>query len=41
MKIVVIDDDRLVALSLKTILEATGTITVAAMGSSGKRYPAM
>ena len=35
MKIVVIDDDKLVALSLKTILEATGTITVAAMGSSG------
>lgn len=35
MKIVVIDDDKLVALSLKTILEAAGTITVAAMGSSG------
>ncbi len=35
MKIVVIDDDKLVALSLKTILEATGTITVAAMGGSG------
>ena len=36
MRIVVIDDDRLVAISLKTILEATGRITVAAMGSSGK-----
>lgn len=35
MKIVVIDDDKLVALSLKTILEATGTITVAAMGGNG------
>ena len=35
MKIVVIDDDKLVALSLKTILESTGHITVAAMGSSG------
>ncbi len=35
MKIVVIDDDKLVAISLKTILEATGRITVAAMGSSG------
>ena len=35
MKIVVIDDDKLVALSLKTILEATGEITVAAMGNCG------
>ena len=35
MNIVVIDDDKLVALSLKTILESTGQITVAAMGSSG------
>ena len=34
MKIVVIDDDKLVALSLKTILESKG-ITVAAMGHSG------
>lgn len=41
MKIVVIDDDKLVALSLKTILEATGTITVAAMGSSGKEAIAL
>lgn len=35
MQIIVIDDDRLVALSLQTILESTGQITVAAMGSSG------
>ena len=35
MNIIVIDDDKLVALSLKTILESTGKITVAAMGSSG------
>lgn len=36
MNIIVIDDDKLVALSLKTILESTGKVTVAAMGSSGK-----
>lgn len=36
MKIVVIDDDKLVALSLKTILESTGNIQVAAMGHSGE-----
>ena len=35
MKIVVIDDDRLAAMSLKTILESTGQITVAAIGGSG------
>ena len=35
MKITVIDDDKLVALSLKTILESTGHISVEAMGSSG------
>lgn len=35
MNIIVIDDDKLVALSLKTILESSGGITVAAMGSSG------
>ena len=35
MNIIVIDDDKLVALSLKTILESTGKITVSAMGSSG------
>ena len=36
MDIIVIDDDKLVALSLKTILENSGKVTVAAMGSSGK-----
>ena len=36
MNIVVVDDDKLVALSLKTILESTPDITVAAMGSSGE-----
>ncbi len=35
MKILVVDDDKLVALSLKTILESTGTISVAAIGNSG------
>lgn len=35
MKIVVIDDDKLVAVSLKTILEADGKIQVAAVGYDG------
>ena len=35
MDIIVIDDDKLVALSLKTILESSGKVNVAAMGSSG------
>ena len=35
MDIVVIDDDKLVAMSLKTILESGGNIKVAAVGSSG------
>ena len=35
MNIVVVDDDKIVAMSLKTILEATGDITVTAIGSSG------
>ena len=39
MNIVVIDDDKLVALSLKTILESTGKVTVAAMGSDGSEAP--
>lgn len=41
MDIVVIDDDKLVALSLKTILESTGMINVKAMGSSGEEAPAL
>lgn len=36
MRVVVVDDDVLVATSLKTILEAEGTIEVAAVGSNGK-----
>lgn len=35
MEIIVIDDDKLAAMSLKTILESTGRITVQAVGSSG------
>lgn len=35
MKIVIVDDDNLVSLSLKTILEASGEITVAEMGKNG------
>ena len=41
MKIVVVDDDKLVALSLKTILESTTDIEVAAMGSDGKEAIAL
>lgn len=36
MNILVVDDDKIVALSLKTILEANSDITVLAMGSNGK-----
>lgn len=36
MKIVIVDDDNLVSLSLKTILEASGTVTVAEMGKNGQ-----
>lgn len=35
MQIVIVDDDQLVALSLKTILEADPSITVAATGQDG------
>ena len=41
MNIVVIDDDKLVALSLKTILESNGNITVSATGSSGAEASAL
>ena len=34
MKIITVDDDKLVALSLKTILEATGKVEVTALGGS-------
>ena len=36
MKIVVIDDDQLVSLSLKTIWEASGEVEVLATGNNGK-----
>lgn len=36
MNIIVVDDDRLVAISLKTILEASGEVTVLEIGSSGE-----
>ncbi|NLA87933.1 MAG: response regulator transcription factor [Clostridiales bacterium] len=35
MKIIIVDDDRLVGISLKTIIEAAGEISVAAVGYSG------
>ena len=37
MNILVIDDDEIVAMSLKTILEASGSIKVLAMGENGKQ----
>lgn len=36
MKIVIVDDDALVAMSLKTILEADAEVEVLAMGNSGE-----
>lgn len=36
MKIIIIDDDRLVGISLKTILESTGKVEILAVGSSGE-----
>ena len=36
MNIVIIDEDKLVAVSLKTILESTGSVKVLAMGSCGE-----
>lgn len=36
MKIIIVDDDKLVALSLKTILEATKKVTVLDMGKNGQ-----
>ena len=37
MNIVIVDDDKLVAVSLKTILESTGSVNVLAMGSCGEK----
>lgn len=36
MNILIIDDDNLVSLSLKTILEATGEVTIVGIGNSGE-----
>ena len=36
MKICIVDDDKLVALSLKTILEANADIQVCGLGENGK-----
>lgn len=36
MKIIIVDDDKIVAVSLKTILEATGKIEVLELGGSGE-----
>lgn len=36
MRVVIIDDDVLVSMSLKTILEAEEEITVTCLGSSGE-----
>ena len=41
MKILIADDDKLVCLSLKTILEATGEIEVLAMGENGQEAVAL
>lgn len=37
MNIVLVDDDALVCASLKTILEASGEVRVAATGAAGPR----
>lgn len=36
MKILIVDDDNLVSLSLKTILEASDEVTIAGIGNSGE-----
>ena len=36
MNIIIIDDDKLVSLSLKTILEASGEVNVCAIGNCGE-----
>ncbi len=35
MNVLIIDDDQLVSFSLKTILEASGQVTIAGIGDSG------
>lgn len=41
IKVVIIDDDKLVALSLKTILEASGDISIVATGNDGSEALAL
>ena len=41
MKILVVDDDRLVCASLKTIIEAQGDIEVIGMGHNGEEAIAL
>ncbi|MBA4687770.1 MAG: response regulator transcription factor [Candidatus Galacturonibacter soehngenii] len=41
MKIVIVDDDKLVALSLKTILEASNEVTVLDLGQNGQEAVAL
>lgn len=41
MKIVIVDDDNIAAMSLKTIIEAAGNISVAALGNSGSEAVAL
>lgn len=41
MKVLIVDDDNLVALSLKTILEADGSVEVIGQGNSGKEAVAL
>lgn len=41
MTIVIVDDDKLVGLSLKTIIEASGEIRVAAIGHNGQQAIAL
>lgn len=41
MKVVIVDDDRLVGISLKTILEAEENISVAALGTDGAQAIAL
>ena len=41
MKVVIVDDDRLVGISLKTILEAEDDISIAALGTDGAQAIAL
>lgn len=41
MNLVIVDDDSLVSLSLKTILEASGAVTVLDIGKNGREAIAL